>query len=160
MLALALEHGGNPNVYAADGSFILLSVIATSRIGTANILLNGGASVELGSGEGNMLPLHVAAMWGNKKIIQMLLDKDADVTAIDEHGWTALMYADFHYAGDVKQMLSDAGAALPEDAYWKGIYAINHHLDIDLEELAVLAKDADAFVKSKMKIFFYRQYWA
>ena len=39
---------------------------------------------------GNATPLHTAARWGYKEIIELLISSGADVNAKDDNGWTPL----------------------------------------------------------------------
>ena len=56
-------------------------------------------------------PLHYAARSGNAKIVDMLLDANADPNARDLHGTVPLYFAVWHEHVDIVQSLLDAGAS-------------------------------------------------
>ncbi len=57
-------------------------------------LIESGADINARSNEQyNETVLMIAAYWNEIEIVELLLSKGADINAMDESGWTALMYA-------------------------------------------------------------------
>ena len=54
-------------------------------------------------------PLHQAAFWGKKIVIQLLLERGADPNAVDSYGRTPLCMAAFHGGKEIVQLLLNAG---------------------------------------------------
>jgi len=63
-----------------------------------------------GSVFGGTTPLIVAARYGHKDIVQILLENGANIDHQDNYGQTALMYAANFGLKDVVQLLLDRGA--------------------------------------------------
>lgn len=59
---------------------------------TAQLLISRGCSLSLKSPNGDY-PLHLAVLYGDIELVQMLLDNRADVTAVDFCGKTSLHLA-------------------------------------------------------------------
>ncbi|XP_055848375.1 alpha-latrotoxin-Lhe1a-like [Episyrphus balteatus] len=62
----------------------------------------------------NDTPLHFAAMNGHKEIVEMLLNKGANIHAKNEYGGTALQAAVFRKQSDTIELLLDRGAIVDE----------------------------------------------
>ena len=82
-----------------EGSGIALlreAALITSVAGTeiVKLLIEAGAEVNLGDSY-NMTPLMMAALNGNKGTVLVLLQKGADVNAVDKSGQSALNYVSF-----------------------------------------------------------------
>jgi len=149
ILDLVLKAGGNANALDNYGYPLLDRLIYDSRINTASILLEHGASTDIATGDDGLLPLHQASMWGNIKLVELLLNYKAGLHAVDFHGWSALMYADFHYAPNVVELLKQAGTSFPDNAHWDAIARINHGLLSDAREAVAPLRDASDYFKSK-----------
>ena len=61
-------------------------------------------------GEFQLTPMHRAAWNGNKNVMQLLLDRGAELNAVDQDGWTPLHGATLHGHKDVVQLLLERGA--------------------------------------------------
>jgi cytohesin len=85
------------------------SLVARTNV-TVGLLLSSGAGVNLASN--GMLPIHFAALTGQKSLVQQLLDKGADVNAKGVEGVTPLYLAAKKDCADVAALLIDRGAAL------------------------------------------------
>jgi ankyrin repeat protein len=58
------------------------------------ILIDHGANIEQGNGPPGRTALHEAALKGNLKCVEALIEKGADVNAQNNNGRTALFYAE------------------------------------------------------------------
>lgn len=122
---LLIRHGANVNA-PTDGGWTplykameqLASAPATTTPPAAEVasvvsivtsLLASGAQVNVQSPVGGM-PIHMAALTGQKTLVQMLLDKGADVDARSTDGMTPLYQAARKDAAEVAELLIARGA--------------------------------------------------
>ncbi|XP_010213053.1 PREDICTED: ankyrin repeat and SAM domain-containing protein 6 [Tinamus guttatus] len=93
-----------PDVFHALklGNFQLLKEILEEDPGQVNITNGDGAS-----------PLMIAAVTGQLPLVQLLVEKNADIDKQDNvHGWTALMQATYHGNTEVVKYLLNQGAGV------------------------------------------------
>ncbi len=92
-----LKKGSDVNARNEEGSTALLEAIEPGHTEVIKALLAGRADVNAANTGGGILrgctPLMVAALMGKEDIVQMLLEKSADVKAKSDEGFTALTYA-------------------------------------------------------------------
>ena len=91
-----LNHQGSDVDFLSgrDGYSPLWCAISAHHIDAARLLLKHGARVSLRSATGKgLLPLHQAAVTGQSALCQLLLERGAQVDAVDERRETALHYA-------------------------------------------------------------------
>lgn len=74
----------------------LLFAACEGKLDAVNILLESGAQVEAKCSKGHT-PIIWAALNGHSDIIAALLARDADITAVDEHGNNVLDIAELHH---------------------------------------------------------------
>jgi len=72
--------------------------------------LAAGTDVNAKGPNAGLTPLHRAAYYGLKEIVELLLDKGADVNAKEEVGWTPLHYAAAMSHKAIAELLLDKGA--------------------------------------------------
>lgn len=73
-------------VFCVSGNFQLVKAIVDEDLSQVNITNADGAS-----------PLMIAAVTGQLPLVQLLVEKNADIDKQDNvHGWTALMQATYH----------------------------------------------------------------
>ena len=77
-------------------------------------LLRTGVEVDSRLGRKQLTPLHVAALYGHANTVELLLDKEANVTKVDAHGNTALHMAVFLGHEPVAEFLLARGAKVNE----------------------------------------------
>uniref|UniRef100_A0A3B5MI40 Ankyrin repeat and SOCS box containing 16 n=1 Tax=Xiphophorus couchianus TaxID=32473 RepID=A0A3B5MI40_9TELE len=87
---LLLSHGADPEVLAADGSAPLHLCTSAQSFSCAELLLEGGADINVRSRESRLTPLHVAAQRGLEEHVQLFLSHGADVLATNREGETPL----------------------------------------------------------------------
>ena len=86
----------------------------------------------------NLTPLHLAAQFGHKDILETLLHLGAKIEALTKDGWTPLYWATEYGHTEVANALLEAGAevnATITDGFGKGctplhVAAIKEHIDI------------------------------
>ncbi|CAN9508189.1 unnamed protein product [Ophioblennius macclurei] len=84
----------------------------------SKVLTSEDASRELESGR---MPLHYAADFGHKELLEYLISKGADVNAKDKHGFTPLITACYEGHLMCVKLLLEKGA----DKEWKGKNGVN-----------------------------------
>ena len=91
-------------------SMDIWTAAGTGNIGAVKKHLDAGVDVNAKDWLMDGTPLHSAAVFGNKKIAQLLIDNGADVNAKRDDGLTPLHYAAFHGYKETCQMLINKGA--------------------------------------------------
>jgi ankyrin repeat protein len=96
-----------PDVYVLGGrDMVLLSCAACSgSLETASALLQAGAQVDATGTFSQRTPLMCAASHGHARLVQRLLEADADAGQGDREGWKPLHFASFDGHGDVVALL-------------------------------------------------------
>lgn len=109
-LALALEHGANPDAKDVYGSnTVMFSAILSGRIENVRLLVEAGADVDArGSNRGT--PLHQAVYANRYRIACYLLAQEADFSLRDNVGIG-------HTVGDIIGLFGD-GAVPPDEYDW------------------------------------------
>ncbi|XP_031581693.1 ankyrin repeat and SOCS box protein 16 isoform X1 [Oreochromis aureus] len=87
---LLLSHGAEPDLLAADGSAPLHLCTSAQSFHCAELLLEGGAEVNVRTNESRLTPLHVAARRGLEEHAELFLSHGADVLATNREGETPL----------------------------------------------------------------------
>uniref|UniRef100_A0A8C4H479 Ankyrin repeat and SOCS box containing 16 n=1 Tax=Dicentrarchus labrax TaxID=13489 RepID=A0A8C4H479_DICLA len=87
---LLLSHGAEPDLLAADGSAPLHLCTSAQSFQCAELLLEGGAEVNVRMKESRLTPLHVAARRGLVEHVELFLSHGADVLATNREGETPL----------------------------------------------------------------------
>jgi ankyrin repeat protein len=117
IVTLLLSNGADLNA-TCDGGLqegsptSLQMAITRGQTEVAEVLINMGADVnrDFGPGLHCLRPLHVAAAMGNERLVTLLLDKGAKVTAGDLDGRTALQFARMKGHVGVARCLTEKGA--------------------------------------------------
>ncbi|KAM4531292.1 ankyrin repeat and SOCS box protein 16 [Odontesthes bonariensis] len=87
---LLLTHGADSELLAADGSAPLHLCTSAQSFHCAELLLEGGADINVRSRESRLTPLHVAARRGLEEHVELFLSHGADVLATNREGETPL----------------------------------------------------------------------
>ncbi|CAB1342135.1 unnamed protein product [Coregonus sp. 'balchen'] len=87
---LLLAHGADPDLLAEDGSAPLHLCSTTQTFQCAELLVTGGADVNVLTSETKLMPLHVAARRGLEEHVKLFLSNGAAVSARNREGETPL----------------------------------------------------------------------
>jgi len=107
-----LARGMDPNTVDPNGDPMLLIAARSGWETTVDILLAGGAKVDVQNRFGDR-PLSVAALNGKLAIVKKLHSRGAE---INPPGWTPLIYAATNNQIEVMRYLIDAGANVNAEA--------------------------------------------
>ena len=102
---------GVPHLVRARDERGITPLVLASYLGdlpTTEVLVEAGADVNVGGGTGTALM--GVAFRGHHAIAQYLIDKGADVHAVNDQGMTALTFARMGGKPDVEKLLIAAGA--------------------------------------------------
>ncbi|XP_068192624.1 ankyrin repeat and SOCS box protein 16 isoform X2 [Antennarius striatus] len=87
---LLLRHGAEPDLLNEDGSAPLHLCTSSQSFQCAEVLLEGGADVNVRMRESRLTPLHVASCRGLEEHVELFLRHGADVLATNREGETPL----------------------------------------------------------------------
>ncbi len=79
----------------ANGGYYMRPLVAAltgEHFETADLLRHNGANLNVRGYLGLRTPLHSAELYGNLKVVQKLIEYEADIHAEDEDGWTPLCW--------------------------------------------------------------------
>lgn len=115
---LLLEKGADPNTEFDNHSLLIFAInqeIKTDKTQkfeiTRLLVEKGKADLDISSSEGDT-PLHIAAGYGNLKLVQSFVEHGADINAKDENDQTPLHKAAIGWNLDVVKFLVHHGANL------------------------------------------------
>ena len=110
----ALDNGADINGQLHGDTPLLAAIVRSSnRPDIAEHLLDNGADIEQGTSRySQRTPLMVALTNSNREVVQLLIDKGADVNATDAKGKTVLQHVR-HSRDFYRKLLIDAGAYDP-----------------------------------------------
>lgn len=94
LVGVLVDRGADVDLFAADDDAWtpLMHAVSLRQLDAVRALLNAGADPSLGSAEGKT-PLMLAAAYGYFRTTRVLLERSADVRAIDREGRSALDWA-------------------------------------------------------------------
>lgn len=107
---LHIEHGMSPNHMTCHRTTLLHSMAYRGEIDKARLLLDRGANMNAVDEEFRSTPLGLAARWGQRKIVQLLLDREADPDLAGADWATPLAWARKKGHADIEKDLRAAGA--------------------------------------------------
>lgn len=122
MVQQLIKDGQDVNSIDQDGRTALHMAVFYNNYGTAKLLVDNGASVNVveHSMEGGFngwgwYPLHLALRNENMDIVKLLIDHGADVNAKRTDGWTPILTAAYHGRPEQIALLISKGADIN---YW------------------------------------------
>jgi ankyrin repeat protein len=110
---------------AAGGRYGLREAVLLNDVELARARLDGGADVDTGEGTYHGPLLKVAAELGYLEIVDLLLDRGADIEATDDLGQKALLSAARFGRSEVVRRLLDRGADI-DAVDWSGQSALSN----------------------------------
>ncbi|KAJ9598100.1 hypothetical protein L9F63_026796 [Diploptera punctata] len=110
VVEILIHHGASINTTDKNGFSTLQLAISNRKHESVEVLLQNGADVEACSDENCRPPLIMASMLGSNKTVQLLLDYNASINAIDDVGYTAVSLASSEGKTDVVETLLKRGA--------------------------------------------------
>ncbi|CAI9271880.1 unnamed protein product [Lactuca saligna] len=123
-LKLLLKHKANPNIETDDGITPLLSAVAACSLPCLELLIQGGAKVNITAG--GATPLHIAADSGNSEIITCLLKSGADPNVTDEDGLKPVQVAAARGNRDAVEVLLPLSSQVKTVPNWSVDGVIQH----------------------------------
>lgn len=102
-----LNHGAHVNTIAKDGNTAISIAAARGYVDTVKMLLNSGADTVNAE---RKTVLMIAVEGGHLELVENLLDRNINVNAADDSGWTALHGAASSGSPKLVRLLLDAGA--------------------------------------------------
>jgi len=110
-----LQRGANVDARNAGGLSALHAAAYAGHRDIVALLIVKGANVNDAANRFGVAPLHVAAEENHLAIVELLLKNDADSTAVERNGYTALTRAGWREHWDVTAVLL-ANGAICQDA--------------------------------------------
>ena len=134
----------------ANGAKVSLHVAAyLGSLDKVDDFLEKDVNVNERTGRKDLTPLHAAVVGGQKKVVEFLITKGADVNAKDRGGYTPLFYAVWHNREEAAKLLLDKGADPNVRSVWNRTplhWAVRQGGSKEMIELLV-AKGADVNLK-------------
>jgi len=129
-----LSAGADPNLLDSDGCSPLWIAVSENNIKITPMLLKAGGDVNFTSKEYNVSLLCKAAIIGNKKITQLLLNHNAEVDTMTTLGATALHYAIDRGNFDIVTMLLERNCDLTNYSLFSDMFNAQNALQIALKK--------------------------
>lgn len=111
-VSLLLDAGADPNIANQHGETALYLATQAGYIDCVRRLLEGGSRVSAPARRPFLTALHAAVFFGYVKVVQVLIEFDADLEAKDESGRTPLQSALFWGYGQGGQKLDEVTKTL------------------------------------------------
>ncbi|KKO98858.1 hypothetical protein THAR02_09045 [Trichoderma harzianum] len=102
---LLLQHGANCLVQNSEGVIPLHQAVGRGNLDVAQLLISQDADQKNIRDTSSQTPLHTAAIGGQAKTLQLLLDHGVDISVVDEDGCTPLISASFFGFTEVVRIL-------------------------------------------------------
>ena len=145
---IIISHGP---CYAAewnDGYFLLCTALKKKRTEVAKLLLTSGSKVNSRHKNPCNTPLHFAVLNGDTEVVQMLLDKGANIDATNIHGKTPLHNAAQSAKPAIVGVLLNHGANV-DAANKRGVTPLHLAVKNNSKEITTLLLSRGANVEGK-----------
>ncbi|KAL6793087.1 ankyrin repeat-containing domain protein [Trichoderma sp. SZMC 28012] len=107
---LLLQHGANCLIQNSEGVIPLHQAVGRGNLDVAQLLISQDADQKNIRDTSSQTPLHTAAIAGQAKTLQLLLDHGVDISVVDEDGCTPLITASFFGFTEVVRILLSWGS--------------------------------------------------
>ena len=108
--AFLLDHGMDPNHMNWHRFTLLHHMAAEGDVGKARLLLDHGAEIDAIDDEYRSTPLGIAARWGQRAMVELLLERGADPNATGASWARPLAWAEKKGHDRIAESLREAGA--------------------------------------------------
>ncbi len=112
IVKILLENGADANIKNENGLTPIFLAISQGKVKAAKLLLEAKNATTNPTDSNGLTPLHKSATVGNKEMVQLLLDKGAELHAKDPNGNTALHLAAYFGKEDAVKILLERKAAV------------------------------------------------
>ncbi|KAK4060935.1 hypothetical protein Trihar35433_9860 [Trichoderma harzianum] len=102
---LLLQYGANCLIQNSEGVIPLHQAVSRGNLDVAQLLISQDADQKNIRDTSSQTPLHTAAIGGQAKTLQLLLDHGVDISVVDEDGCTPLISASFFGFTEVVRIL-------------------------------------------------------
>ncbi|HET9425448.1 MAG TPA: ankyrin repeat domain-containing protein [Gemmatimonadaceae bacterium] len=106
---LLLEHGMDPNHMNWHRFTLLHHMAADGEVAKAKLLLDHGADIDAVDDEYRSTPLGVAARWGRREMVELLLERGADPTASGASWAVPMAWAERKGHRRITEILTQSG---------------------------------------------------
>lgn len=113
VVSMLMERGADPTLTDIHGFSPLRQCARKNLVQMVGTLLDGGGvriNINEANGSGNAFPLYIAAIKGRRELLQLLLERGADVNLANADGHTALHCSSEKGYGEVVEVLLSHGA--------------------------------------------------
>ncbi|KAI5071472.1 hypothetical protein GOP47_0013723 [Adiantum capillus-veneris] len=134
VVKLLLDHGADPNSSTDDDVTALIAAAAAGACAIVDLLVAEKASVNISAG--GATPLHIAADFGNDKMVNSLLKAGANADALDDDGMKPIMAAALKGNKEIVSALLPVTTPDPKISDWSysGVLSYAQHLNMDEQE--------------------------
>lgn len=115
ILKLLLEYGAKVNIRDDIGRTPLMAAVIGNKIDNVKLLLDYGANVNSFILETKETPIILGCMWADKKVVELLVEHNANINAQNTNGYNALMVAIECGKYDIVEFLLEQGVVLTKE---------------------------------------------
>ncbi|CEJ87161.1 hypothetical protein VHEMI04323 [[Torrubiella] hemipterigena] len=113
LVKMLLENNADINIAHKNGFSVLHAACRNSSLDVVKVLLDYGIDINVSHDLiGRASPIFVASMAGHCELIQLLIDKGADISAMDNEGNVPLHFASSFQKVEATRVLLDNGAEI------------------------------------------------
>lgn len=107
---LLLDSGADVDAAGNDGTTVLMRAVDGDHWEFAEFLLSRGADADAAENESGRTLLHSAALRGDARLAELLLEHGASIDPLDDLSMTPIRYAGKYGHRDLVELLADRGA--------------------------------------------------
>ncbi|XP_063688766.1 uncharacterized protein LOC134821884 isoform X5 [Bolinopsis microptera] len=102
--------GGDPNAEDFDGYTPLFYAAIAQKPNTADTLIKNNADINYRCKKTGRSAMHIAAQFGAMKVMELLVEKGADINVLDNMNHTPIIVSSYYARSDISAYLVDKGA--------------------------------------------------